>query len=192
MRTRNHLTHLMAYMLLAIMLSGCVGSRYNNTDDTGELRHLTSLKELQGTYANQALDHNDAGTKPDTTTPLSYKLLNYWVDTNLIPATFRITYINDKQLHFAAFNTQGALVQQKTITSPQDFIFRDGWLVMDERTVDSDKGTDYSKKTLVSYSLNDTGNLVYHGEVTGAGMYLYVFPGYTRVRIHYEYQRLSH
>ncbi|OYW14195.1 MAG: hypothetical protein B7X02_00590 [Rhodospirillales bacterium 12-54-5] len=91
----------------------------------------------------------------------------------------------------AAFDAQGALLQQKIITSPKDFVFKNGLLVTDETTVNGSQSTDYSKNVVISYGLNDRGNLVNHYEKSGAGMFLYVVPGVTRVRLNYEYKRLS-
>lgn len=194
----NPLRRGLGICLLVIVLSGCAGSRFTNADDTGELRKISSLRELQGTYINQAINHDGAANPgPDAQLSFSFfsmmsnEKVNGFYQEKPSPAFVRIVYVSEQQLQLQAFNAQGAFIEAKTLAAPQDFTFRDGKLVTLSKTIDQNKSTDYGKAVTISFTLNERGNLVKAYTQDGAGMYLYVVPSVSKVRLNHEFQRYS-
>ncbi len=177
-------------VFLLVQLSGCFG--YKNYDENiGELKKLTSLKELQGTYLayndrDESLKFKDRARESSLVwvlrSPLKYT--TSWPENITTESVFiRVIYENEQKFHLQVLNAAGTILAQRECISPRDFVLKDGELLWSSKYSDiADRTTD------TFFAINERNNFV----VKQKNTYMFLALLTWSVSINYnEYQRVQ-
>lgn len=177
------------FIFLTFCLSSCVS--YTNDDSrVGGAQKLSSLRQLQGTYASYTQEELKATalyrynlaqvlSSTEDTRTWSY-------DTVGTSSFVRVVYINEKQLHLQALDQSGRVIAERWAVSPKDFTFQNGALLWSD--YDLARNSYESRRTQTVFMLNPQGNLI--KAVTKTDVNPLVLIAQKRTG-YYEYQRVQ-